>query len=244
MAKIIDHVAPNLWKDLQNKTRNILKICGFETEIEKKIKLVRGNKVVDVYAIDKNQSPPITYLCECKYWKKKVPQEVVHSFRTVVNDYGANFGLIISSMGFQKGAILASFKTNVKLLDWYEFQEIFFDRWMNSFTKRIMDKQYPIIYYTEPMNSGLFREAEKLSPYKFKKFKKLRREYEPIANLMFSIEFKHFRLDFPQKTIIDNETNLQKEFYSAIQLFAFIIRKADEGIGKFDALFGKRMVSD
>lgn len=244
MTRIIYHVKPNSWKDLQNKTRSILNICGFETEIEKTIKLVRGKKSIDVYALDKTQKPQIIYLCECKYWKKKVPQDVVHSFRTVVNDYGANFGIIISSMGFQSGAIIAAFRTNIKLLDWYGFQEIFFDRWITNTIKYIMDKKYPLIYYTEPMNSGLFKEAEKLVSYKFKKFKKLRREYEPIANLMFSIEFKHFRLDFPQKTIIDNETNLQKEFYSLNQLFAFIIRKADEGIDKFDALFGKRMVSD
>jgi hypothetical protein len=37
-----------------------------------------------------------TTLCECKYWRSAVPQAVIHGFRTVVGDIGANKGYAIA----------------------------------------------------------------------------------------------------------------------------------------------------
>jgi len=60
-------------------------------------------------------------LVECKYWKRPIPQTVVHAFRTVVADSGANVGLIVSLNGFQAGADSAALLSNVHLIDWYIF---------------------------------------------------------------------------------------------------------------------------
>src|SRR5213080_4807970 len=47
-------------------------------------------------ARDGHAVPPAVYLCECKFWTRPVPQEVVHAFRTVISDAGAHRGFVIS----------------------------------------------------------------------------------------------------------------------------------------------------
>ena len=76
---------PRNWKDLQNKTARIFSELGYNTDVEKKIKTVRGKVEVDVVA---EQQIPIRLkiFCECKQWSKKVPQTVIHAFQTVVQN--------------------------------------------------------------------------------------------------------------------------------------------------------------
>ncbi|MDP2952194.1 MAG: hypothetical protein Q8O76_02615, partial [Chloroflexota bacterium] len=65
-----------------------------KAEIDKEIETARGAVKIDVYAEDGRQKPSIIYLCECKHWRSGVTKTVVHAFRTVVSDYGVNWGLI------------------------------------------------------------------------------------------------------------------------------------------------------
>ncbi len=97
----------------------------FVAEVDKHIETARGCVDIDVYAVDKTHAPELTYLCECKHWDRRVPQTVVHAFRTVVQDYGSNVGFVISKKGFQKGAFETVKNTNIRLVDWNEFQNTF-----------------------------------------------------------------------------------------------------------------------
>ena len=96
---MINRSDPNDWRDLQTQTNQILRECGFESEVEKNVETVRGTVNIDVYARDSSRIPSLVYLCECKYWRSAVPQTVIHAFRTIVADYGANWGFIISTVG-------------------------------------------------------------------------------------------------------------------------------------------------
>lgn len=108
--------------------------------------------------------PEIVYLCECKHWARAVPQSIVDGFRTVVQDYGANWGIIISLKGFQKGAYHSARNSNIKLLSWLEFQDLFEDRWIqNYFIPTLSAESDVLIEYTEPINSRIFRKADLLS---------------------------------------------------------------------------------
>lgn len=79
-----------------------------------------------------------TAVFECKNWATKIPQSVVHSLRSVVDDIGANAGYIISKQGFQSGAYEVASNTNIKLLSWQEFQELFAEQWYWAcFTKLV-----------------------------------------------------------------------------------------------------------
>ena len=48
------------------------------------VELIRGNKEIDVYAKDVENEYQPTILVECKFWNSPIPQEIIHSFRTVV----------------------------------------------------------------------------------------------------------------------------------------------------------------
>ncbi len=112
------------WRDLQHKVVSILHICGCESDVERTIETVRGKVDVHVHVIDSTTSPKLTYLCECKHWSSAVPKIVVHSFRTVVSDYGAHVGFLISRNGFQSGAYEGAQNSNIRLVNWFEFQDL------------------------------------------------------------------------------------------------------------------------
>jgi hypothetical protein len=152
--KIMSKV-PSTWKELQNLSAAVLIDCDFNVEIEKTIQTVRGSAEIDVYA-EKETSFAAKVLCECKYWESDVPQGVVHGFRTVINDSGANYGYIISKRGFQKGAFEAAEKTSIEILTWDEFLERFKTGWLHHVIERnyklgqdILNKKHQIITVTD-----------------------------------------------------------------------------------------------
>lgn len=254
---------PTDWKDLQQQVSQILKECGLEADLEKRIETVRGTVEIDVYAKDSTQTPAVIYLCECKHWESSVPQTIVHAFRTVVADYGANFGLIISSKAFQSGAYEAAKNSNVQLLTWIEFQELFVERWINNYMlPRIYREADPLIEYTEPVNSRIFRKADALPKKKQKRFIQLRRQYQFLAYFALNISIQSSiaasfisspiigsRLpELPMKNAMRTENHnieggLPIDLINAESLREFlniISKHIQEGVYYFDELFGGR----
>src|SRR5262249_1630354 len=147
--------------DLQNRVAQLFSELGCDVAVGARLKLVRGAKEIDVCVRDAGTSRPSHYLCECKFWNKPVPQEVVHSFRTLVADYGAHRGFIISRAGVQAGAREAVRNTNVDLVTFPELQTIFFDRWRIAMGKRFMpyaDRLFPYWDYPGKMPKIRWRE--------------------------------------------------------------------------------------
>jgi len=121
------------WRDLQEKTRRLFSEMGYEATVSKKVKLAgRGKKEIDVFVTDPNASYNKIYLIECKFWKSRVPQEVVHAFKTIMEEAGANTGFIISKAGFQSGAREAAKYTNIKLLTFNELQHMYGNEWFRK----------------------------------------------------------------------------------------------------------------
>jgi predicted helicase len=108
--------APREWKNLEMRVCQILSECGCRVERGKHLRLPRGGADIDVYAEDLTREPHIVIVCECKHWKTRVPKSTIHSFRTVMSETGAHVGFIVSSMGFQSGAIEAVKNTNIELV--------------------------------------------------------------------------------------------------------------------------------
>lgn len=182
ITNVLTDSIPTHWRDLQAQVGRILQECGFSVEPEKTIETVRGSVDIDVYAQDTTQKPTTVFLCECKRWKSSVPKTVVHAFRTVISDYGANWGLIVSSRKFQKGAYEAASNSNVKLVTWSQFQELFVERWIHSYmVPRIKEESDALVEYTEPVNSRIFRKADALLPEAREQFIALREKYMFIA---------------------------------------------------------------
>lgn len=166
----------------------ILTECGVDAAVEKRIELARGFVDIDVWAHDPSSTPPQTYVIECKRWSKAVPKAVVHAFRCVVADSGANWGAIVSSDGFQRGAYEAARYSNVRLLTWHEFQSLFANAWFaRCFCREIHEKCDALIEYAEPINSRIFRKAELLSKPQHDEFKRLRDVHFELASFCMLI---------------------------------------------------------
>lgn len=129
--------APKDWRDLQDLTGQLFTEMGCQVEVSKTVKLVRGQKEIDVWVQDPSTAPATRYLTECKFWEARVDQEVVHSFRTVVADYGAHRGFIVSKVGFQSGARVAAQDTNIDLLTFEELQQVFEQRWRETMLRAL-----------------------------------------------------------------------------------------------------------
>jgi hypothetical protein len=154
---MITRSTPDSWQALQTEVGRILSECGFAVEVEKKIGSARGAVELDVYAEETVRGRRYAIACECKYWKSRIPQAVIHGFRTVVQEIGANVGYIVSMEGFQSGAVAASELTNLKLVTWQEFQGLFEESWFEEFfTKQIDEKLDGLMTYAEPFLPAWF----------------------------------------------------------------------------------------
>lgn len=181
---MITSTTPGSWRALQDETARILQECGFTVKVERKTPIVRGVAEIDVYAEEMVKGRRYAILCECKHWRAKVPQTVIHAFRTVVADSGANVGYIISSAGFQAGAYSAAELTNVRLVSWGEFQAEFEQSWLEHYlVPTVTDQCDLLITYTEPLLPAGFRD---LNEQDQRRFLTLKQEHEPFGWLMMS----------------------------------------------------------
>lgn len=248
---MINSLTPKTWRQLQSDVAQILSECGLNVEIEKTLMSARGKVIIDVYASDYRQSPEIIYLCECKNWNTHIPKTVIYSFRTIVSDHGANWGLIIAKKGFQKGAYEAAKNTNLRLLNWGEFQMLFAELWYKHyFVNKLAKEARPIIEYTEPINSRIMRKVQALSHKKQKTFLALQDKYSTLGYISLCLQYyeKFYQKTFPNIPLINEWPNLKGKLADEIllapsfrELIELIIKHINIAIIEFDNLFGVRM---
>jgi hypothetical protein len=255
---MIEAALPKTWRDLQLAVARILSECEFQTHIEKTIKTVRGNVEVDILAIDGAAQPPLTYICECKLWRKRVPKTAVHSLRTVVGDYGANAGIIVSAAGFQSGAIEAAQLSAVHCLTYEGFQQLFLQRWFQKhFVSRIRRANESLTEYTEPINTRIFRKADALPEKRRERFVALRRQYAPLSTFALFMcspdidgvpPFKERIPTLPLREGLGNAEMDAETAFPANILDATALRPLLDGLvdqferetSEFDEVFGER----
>jgi hypothetical protein len=233
---------PSGWKELEEQVARIFRDMGFAAELQRCIETVRGVVEVDVLAMSQNLKPRQVYLCECKYWRKRVPKTVVHSFRTVVNDFGANFGIIISRAGFQKGAEAAAHKTNVLLLDWAEFEEMFYEEWWEAVTDELDKSGLPLRDYTDFLDSQMLRCRSDLAEQRKAQHDALQKAYHGIAMMTSRLFMTTFFVPrFPYRLPVPDESrtgHIETTCDSPFELIEALNRFCRQGIAEFDGLFG------
>ncbi|MCK1281790.1 restriction endonuclease [Bradyrhizobium sp. 61] len=148
---LIASTVPDGWAQLEESVAVILSECGMAVQHQVRLPLPRGHYDVDVLAEETVEGITYRIICECKNWRTNVPQEKVHAFRTIMQETGANRGYIISRTGFQVGAIAAAQATNIELVTYAQFQELYFTKW---FGKRLWAIEHSVgnfnVYY-EPL---------------------------------------------------------------------------------------------
>jgi hypothetical protein len=98
---------------------------GFDVKVDETLRGARAEHEIDVTARTSIAGVDQCWLIECKSWKRRVPKERVLTFRGVVEDVGADRGLLFSESGFQAGAINAAQNTNITLTSLVEFENTF-----------------------------------------------------------------------------------------------------------------------
>ncbi len=235
---IFDH-DPADWADLQNLVAQLFSELGCDVAVGERLELVRGAKEVDVWVRDPHTTPPSEYLCECKFWNKPIPQEVIHSFRTVVSDYGAHRGFIISRVGFQSGAREAVRNTNVNLVTFPELQAIFFDRWRVAMALRFMpyaDRLFP--YWDYPGKMPKIKWGQK----HVERQRHLIEAYLPLVQLGPALGMRGFVWQLPITLPSLDETGKVSgkiTLSSYRQLYDFIDANKDVALRHFQILYGE-----
>lgn len=148
---LITSKTPEDWEELEDTVAAILRECGMEAQRQVTLTLPRGAVDVDVEATETRDGIPYRIICECKNWQANVPRQVVHAFRTVMNETGAHRGFIISRAGFQAGAIDAARDTNIDLVTFEEFQEMHFEKWIKNMMWVVEHAAEKFNTYYEPL---------------------------------------------------------------------------------------------
>lgn len=262
---LIEDDIPATWQDLESRVAQILREVGLRVEQKKLLATARGTVEIDVYAEDESIKPAVTTLIECKYWKRPVPQTVVHAFRTVVADPGANVGLIVSLRGFQAGAESAASLSNIHLVDWYIFQSLFVERWYDNYMVKLAnDAIDPLFEYTEPINSRIFRKADSLPKSRQAEFVRLRKKHSHMPIVLISILlsaeypvpfFQGFQRPPPTLPLRRAFSNHNPEIQEQIQeqipasvldatslrgVLNAVVEYSTEAASEFDEVFGER----
>src|SRR5204863_31874 len=79
-------------------------------------------------------------------------------------DAGGDIGLLLSSRGFQSGAVEAAASSNVRLINWAQFEDLYEARWTDNYLRPSLKPAFePLVDLTEPYSSKLLRKMEGLS---------------------------------------------------------------------------------
>lgn len=112
------------WKEYQEEVADFFRSTGAKAETETKVKGVRGNHKVDILVKLKHFGIDVVWVIECKLWKTSIPKEKVLALQQIVQDVGADRGIIMSESGFQAGAIRSAGSSNITLSSLSELQDI------------------------------------------------------------------------------------------------------------------------
>ncbi|TGN65409.1 restriction endonuclease [Nocardioides eburneiflavus] len=255
----IEDAPPATWQDLEKMVARILRECGYEVDVQKYVELARGDVNVDVWA-DDHAEPPNILAIECKHWNRPVSKDVVHGFRTVVGDSGANTGLLVSSAGFQSGAKEAAAYSNVRLLTWNDFQQMYALRWFRSFMSPTIAEETDALHeYTEPINNRVFRKADALPAERQAAFAALRDVYMPLMVTNFALhpvvvdsKLSPVKAELPRlplrdvvqkpegRALLDALPDEVLDATALRPLMERLIHHSRSAIAEFDAIFGER----
>lgn len=100
----------------------------------------RATHKIDVWVCFSRFGLEARWVIECKYWKSPVPKEKVLALKAIVEDVGADRGILISAAGFQSGAVRAADHTNITLTDLEDLTELAQDDLLSSILHGLEDK--------------------------------------------------------------------------------------------------------
>lgn len=104
------------WRDYQEKAAAFFKRKGCSAEVEAVVRGVRAEHKIDVLVSFLQHSIECKWIIECKLWNSHVPKEKVLALKAIVEDVGADRGIIITEKGYQSGAYDVARGSNITLV--------------------------------------------------------------------------------------------------------------------------------
>lgn len=105
---------PNLdWKEYQEEAAEFFRTLGLDAETDVTVQGARTHHNIDVLVKSHHAGFDVTWIVECKHWNSRISKLHVLALREIVNDTGADRGILLAESGFQSGAIEAAALTNV-----------------------------------------------------------------------------------------------------------------------------------
>lgn len=101
------------WYDYQEETAAFFRSLGLDAQTNVTVQGIRTQHDIDVLVKMHHVGFEVTWAIECKHWKSKVSKLHVLGLRNIVQEIGADRGILLCEAGFQSGAIEASQLTNV-----------------------------------------------------------------------------------------------------------------------------------
>jgi len=112
------------WNDYQKNVADFFISIGAQAETDATVSGVRGVHKVDVLVRLTHFGLNVIWIVECKLWKTAVPKDKVLTLQQIVQDIGADRGLLMSESGFQAGAIRCTQSSNITLSSLAELKEV------------------------------------------------------------------------------------------------------------------------
>jgi hypothetical protein len=110
------------WRAYQEKIANVFRDLGCNATVDAKVRGIRAMHKIDVWITFRRFGLNHKWVVECKHWKTPITKEKVLALRSVVEDVGADRGLLVAESGFQPGAQDAAKLTNIYLLTFAELE--------------------------------------------------------------------------------------------------------------------------
>lgn len=103
------------WHDYQCQVADFFRGLGLEVAVDESLSGVRTSHDIDVVVRSSHVGFAVTWIVECKQWRRPVTKLHVLALREIVQDLGADRGFLMAEGGFQRGAHESAFMTNVTL---------------------------------------------------------------------------------------------------------------------------------
>ncbi|MCU1532314.1 MAG: restriction endonuclease [Arthrobacter sp.] len=111
------------WNDYQERVAAFFRVLGLEAETNVALSGARGVHDIDVIVRSTHGGMNLLWLVECKLWKRRVSKLHVLGLQKIVEDIGADRGLLLSESGFQSGARSAAMNSNLLLTSLEELRQ-------------------------------------------------------------------------------------------------------------------------
>jgi hypothetical protein len=111
------------WRNYQDEVASLFRQFRCEVETDLSIQGVRSKHAVDVWIRFNRFGLHQFWIAECKLWNRRISRDNVLTLKAVVEDVGADRGILIAETGHQYGAHDAAMKTNILLTTLAELRE-------------------------------------------------------------------------------------------------------------------------